>query len=228
MDLISCLFNRNLLFSFLDCLKHRRWWLIFTLLLLWVFTFLRGPSFLLSWLIRESWTGRDNLAQGRSFATTSSSSSRRWRGSYSRYCPIVYNSPEKKVYIAEGDPTLNPAIPFRKPLESYQSGKDKRGRNTQSLFHPADPFTHSASLSLTPGLIHLIHVPLLFFSLWKLSPGCSCFLLSLVSRDVGGSFDPLWECCRGPGPPYTAWQLLWHQTDACPGLRDVARPGLGG
>lgn len=39
----------------------------------------------------------------------------------------MYNSPEKKVYIVEGDATLNPAIPF---FQSYQSDKqeeDKEG-----------------------------------------------------------------------------------------------------
>lgn len=112
--------------SFLNCPPFLR-----------VFLSLRASS----WLLRKS--RREDLAEGRSIIETSSSG---WRGSYSRNCPLVHNSPERKFIKLKVtvQALQNPVISFREPLQSWQE-------KMKSLSHPVGSFPHSA-FHLKPDL----------------------------------------------------------------------------
>lgn len=54
-------------------------------------------------------------------------------------------------------------------------------------------------------------------------------LLSVASfTDAAGSFGPLLEWCRGPGPPDIAWRSLWFQTDVDPARPNGSRQAPAG
>lgn len=185
--------------------------------------------FLLRWLLRKSWTCMESLAWGRSVIITSSISLRVFCLFFFTLdnCHVVQQSWEKTV--DKGVATLKPAVPFGKPLQSQRSDKQSRDKRAEKItclqFHRIDPSSRCMSFFST-GAHPFVPLQAQEVQSWLLL--FLHFLLSLSSRDVGGSFGLQLEYCRGLVPLYTAWRLLWLQTGVCPGPRGAARPARVG